>query len=210
LLDRHLAKRVRYAKQKGLRRVIIFTNGALLMADKAGELVDAGLDEIKISFDGATKEEFERIRVPLKFDTVVTNIRELVRIRNLKKSPLKIKIACCSTSDKSETMRLLENCVDKFAFGKVHNWTDHETDCVVKSGIRKPCSRVWYTFTVLSSGKVALCCLDYEGKVDIGDVNLTSISDIWKSEPYKTIRLLHKTARQDEIPICRSCTKSFW
>ncbi len=210
LLDKNLAKRVRYAKEKGLKRVIIFSNGSLLTANKADELMDAGLDEIKISFDGATKEEFEQIRFPLKFDTVVTNIKELVRIRDLRKSPLKIRVACHSTSDKNATIQSLEDCVDEFSFGKVHNWADSEFDHAVKSKIRKPCSRVWRTFTILSNGNIALCCLDHEGKVVMGDVNKTSIFEIWHNETYKRIRLLHKTAQQDQITICKTCTKSFW
>ena len=87
----------------------------------AEKLINAGLDEIKISFDGANKEEFEKIRYPLKFESVVKNIKRLVTIRDKLQSSLKIEIACSSTSDKSETMVSLENCVDKFSFGKLHN-----------------------------------------------------------------------------------------
>ena len=210
LLDRCLAERIQYAKKKGLKRIIIFSNGSLLTSQKASELIDAGLDEIKISFDGATRQEFERIRFPLKFDTVVKNIKELVKIRDLKKAPLRVMVACHSTSDKNETMKSLQNCVDKFHFGKVHNWADSEIDHAAKSRIRKPCSRVWRTLTVLSDGRVALCCLDYGGKVVLGDVNRASIFDIWNSESYKRVRLLHKTAQQEKISICRNCTKSFW
>ncbi len=210
LLDRNLPERVRYAKKKGIKRVVIFSNGSILTTDKANELIDAGLDVIKVSFDGATKEEFEQIRFPLKFDNIVSNIKELVNIRDLRKSPLKIKVACCSTTDKDETIRTLENCVDDFSFGKVHNWTDSEINHSVKSTIRKPCSRVWRTFTVLSNGNAALCCLDYEGQVILGDVNKTSIFEIWNNESYRKIRLLHKTAQQDQITICKNCTKSFW
>lgn len=210
LLDEHIAERVQYAKKKGLKRVTIFSNGSLLTAEKANELMDAGLDEIKISFDGATKEEFERIRLRLKFDAVVSNIKELVKIRDFKKFPLKIKVACHSTSDKDETVQSLENCVDEFCFGKVHNWADFQINHAAKSTIRKPCSRVWRTFTVLSNGKAALCCIDYEGKVVLGDVNKASIFEIWNNKTYKEMRLLHKTAQQDQITICKNCTKSFW
>lgn len=210
LLDKHIAERVGYAKKKGLRRVTIFSNGSLLTEQKANELIDAGLDEIKISFDGATEQEFERIRLGLKFDAVAANIKELVKIKNRKKSPLKIKVACHSTSDKDLTMQSLENCVDEFCFGKVHNWADSEMNHAVKSTIRKPCSRLWRTFTVLSNGKAALCCLDYEGKVVLGDLTKASIFEIWNNKSYKEIRLLHRTAQQVQITICKNCTKSFW
>ena len=68
LLDDRLEDRVRYAKQKGIAKVTIFSNGSLLDESRAAGLIAAGLDEIKISFDGADKEEFERIRRPLKFE----------------------------------------------------------------------------------------------------------------------------------------------
>ena len=121
LLDKKIIQRIKYAKDKGLPRVKIFSNGSLLTTNMAEKLINAGLDEIKISFDGANKEEFEKIRYPLKFESVVKNIKRLVTIRDKLQSSLKIEIACSSTSDKSETMVSLENCVDKFSFGKLHN-----------------------------------------------------------------------------------------
>ncbi|MFZ5832539.1 MAG: SPASM domain-containing protein [Planctomycetota bacterium] len=32
---------------------------------------------------------------------------------------------------------------------------------------------------------------------------------IWRGEPYRRVRRLHATARQDEISLCRNCTKAF-
>jgi len=82
LMDDRIAQRVRYAKQCGLPRVKIFSNGSLMDERWARELIDAGLDEIKISFDGATREEFEQIRAPLQFDRIIENIHRLVALRN--------------------------------------------------------------------------------------------------------------------------------
>ncbi len=209
LLDKHLPQRVRMAKDLGIAKVKIFSNGSLLSKDRARELVEAGLDEIKISFDGATREEFERIRVPLKFDDVVGNIKDLVAVRNEMASPMKIRVACCSTTDKQGTMQSLERIVDGFSFGKIHNWGG-ESNGRPPGKVRKPCSRIWRTFTVLSSGEVALCCLDYDGQCILGrlDEN-TTIRDIWNGDAYRRIRLQHRQARQDEIELCRHCTKAF-
>ena len=210
LLDKRLVERVQHAKEKGIKAVTIFSNGSLLDAQKAEALMDAGLDEIKISFDGATKEEFEKIRYPLHFDRVINNVKELVKIRNAKGSRLKVVVTCCSTGPKSEIVRSLENIVDKFSFGKIHNWANQDFVHDAKTKIRKPCSRVWRTFTVLSTGFAALCCLDYEGQIIVGNVNTTSIFEIWHNDNYKKLRLHHKNARQHKISICSACTKSFW
>jgi radical SAM protein with 4Fe4S-binding SPASM domain len=210
LLDRNIAEFIRYAKKKGIKQVQMFSNGSLLGSAKAREVIDAGLDEIKISFDGATKGEFERIRFPLKFEQVLNNVQELVRIRDQKGARLKVKVACCSTSDKGKTMQILEGIVDEFSFGKTHNWANQEVGHDRRTNIRKPCSRIWRTFTVLASGDVALCCLDYEGEVILGNVMKSSIHDIWLNSRYRELRRYHQTARQDEIRICSLCTKSFW
>jgi sulfatase maturation enzyme AslB (radical SAM superfamily) len=209
LLDSRLADRIRYAKQQGLPKVKIFSNGSLLDERRARELIDAGLDEIKISFDGATREEFERVRFPLQFDQVVENICRLVVLRNEVQSSLRIEVACCSTSDQQATMSMLQQVVDGFSFGKIHNWAG-QISTSARRRVRKPCSRLWNTFTVLASGDVALCCLDYDGQHLLGRLEAgTSIRDIWPSSAYRMVRQCHKQARQERIELCRDCSKSF-
>jgi len=207
LLDKRLEQRVAYAKWKGIGKVKIFSNGSLLDSTRAQGLIEAGLDEIKVSFDGATKEEFESIRTPLKYDAVVQNIVDLVKMRDAARSSLVVRVACCSTTDKEATMQFLEQVVDDFSFGKLHNWADGGPPR--ENRIRKACSRLWRTFTVLANGDVALCCLDYDGQQTLGRVdNEHSIRDVWNGAPYREIRRRHKAARQSEIPLCANCTKS--
>ncbi len=209
LLDRQLEERIRYAKQAGLRRVKIFSNGSLITPTRARRLVQSGLDEIKISIDGASQEEFERIRYPLRFEQVLRNIHQLVAVRNELQSTLSIRVACCSTSDKTATMAALESVVDGFSFGKIHNWAS-EDEGAGDEGVRRPCSRLWRTFTVLANGDIALCCLDYDGQHLLGRIDdTTSIRDIWNSSTYRRLRRMHTRAQQTEISLCSSCTKSF-
>jgi sulfatase maturation enzyme AslB (radical SAM superfamily) len=207
LLDKRLEDRVAEAKHKGIAKVKIFCNGSLLTPVRARRLIEAGLDEVKVSLDGATREEFERIRTPLKFDVVVQNVVELVNLRNALRSKLKVRVACCSTTDKESTMRSLEKVVDSFSFGKLHNWGGQS---VVRKALRKPCSRLWRTCTVLAGGDVALCCLDYDGQQILGRVDERhSIRDVWNGQPYRDIRRAHRQSRQGEIPLCANCTKAF-
>jgi sulfatase maturation enzyme AslB (radical SAM superfamily) len=209
LLDKHLTERIRYAKVKGIKKVKIFSNGSLLSESWARGLIEAGLDEIKISFDGATREEFEQIRQPLRFDDVVGNVTRLVKLRREMRSALQIRVACCSTSDRQGTMQSLERIVDSFSFGKVHNWNGTGDDGLRRS-IRKPCSRLWRTLTILANGDVALCCLDYDGQHLLGRVDAgTSIRALWHADAYQRVRQQHKLGLQAEIPLCRNCTKSF-
>jgi radical SAM protein with 4Fe4S-binding SPASM domain len=207
MMDKHIEDRIAYAKRKGIRRVKIFCNGSLLTEARSKRLIEAGLDEIKVSLDGATREEFERIRTPLRFDTVVQNIVAMVNLRNAARSKMKIRVACCSTTDKESTMQSLEKVVDAFSFGKLHNWGGQDA---VNKRTRKPCSRLWRTFTVLANGDVSLCCLDYDGQHILGHVDgRRSIRDIWNGHAYQNVRRAHRRARQSEIALCANCTKAF-
>lgn len=209
LLDNHLEDRIRYAKSRGIRNVRIFTNGSLISEPRARGLIGAGLDAVKISFDGADKEEFERIRHPLRFDEVVDNTRRLIDLRNELRSPMKIKITCCSTSDKSATMRMLEELADGFSFARIHNWATGD-QARPGTSVRKPCDRLWRTVTILPTGDLSLCCLDYDGRQIIGRVDeRTTIRDLWNSQVYRRVRRQHKAARQASMPLCASCVKSF-
>ena len=77
-----LTDMVKYAKDKGIIEVQFNTNGLLLDATKANELLDAGLDRIIFSFDGATKETYERIRAGSDYYGVINNIKRVVELRD--------------------------------------------------------------------------------------------------------------------------------
>jgi MoaA/NifB/PqqE/SkfB family radical SAM enzyme len=212
LLDSRLESWIRHAKQKGIAHVTIYTNGSLLSPQRARGLVTSGLDEIRISFDGATQEEFENIRQPLDFKTVVSNVQSLAATRNKAGSPMKIGVVCCSTSDQGETVRALHQIVDYFSFNRIHNWANWTSENVVAGGgkLRKPCLRLWRTFTVLVSGDVALCCLDYDGRFLLGRLDeKTTIRDVFDDRPYREIRRCHREARQADNALCAECTMSF-
>jgi sulfatase maturation enzyme AslB (radical SAM superfamily) len=62
--------------------ISISTNGVLMDAAWAERIVSTPFQTVTVSFDGGTRETFERLRRGAKFDTVMGNIR---RIQALKK-----------------------------------------------------------------------------------------------------------------------------
>jgi radical SAM protein with 4Fe4S-binding SPASM domain len=80
LLHPDLVAMVAAARARGIR-VGFNTNGTLLTTAKAEALVDAGLDWLHVSVDGATAETFEHIRDGARFGQVVRNLRRLVEVR---------------------------------------------------------------------------------------------------------------------------------
>jgi hypothetical protein len=50
---------------------------------------------------------------------------------------------------------------------------------------------------------VSLCCADFDGRTVLGDLNTSSIQEIWNAEPYRNARRLHLENGGPDI--CRSC-----
>src|SRR5574344_1450806 len=62
LLHKDIVAMVKYAKEKDIaNRIEITTNGVLLKKEISDGLIDAGLDRLKISIQGTTKEKYQDI-----------------------------------------------------------------------------------------------------------------------------------------------------
>jgi MoaA/NifB/PqqE/SkfB family radical SAM enzyme len=78
LLNRQLASMIRHLKQRGVY-VVFNTNAALLTRRRQVELIESGLDELRVSVDGSTPETYLKVRGIPAFDRVVANVEEMVR-----------------------------------------------------------------------------------------------------------------------------------
>jgi radical SAM protein with 4Fe4S-binding SPASM domain len=209
LLDKKLPARVTFAKEQGIAHVKIFCNGALLRGDIAERLLTSGLDEIKISLDGANSQEFNELRIGLNHQQVVENTRNFRKLRDERGIGPKITAACTVSSSKEETEKLLEGVVDKIDWARLHNWAGGRK-LLGNEKVRRPCDRLWRTMTILVNGDVALCCLDYSGKEILGNVRETTLKEIWNNPRYRELRHLHRTSQQEKIALCNNCTKSYY
>ena len=80
-----LFEMIRYARKRHIW-VRTTTNGSLLhLKDNYKKLIDSGINEIQISFDGASKETFEAIRRGSKFEKVVENCKLINKYSDEKK-----------------------------------------------------------------------------------------------------------------------------
>ncbi len=89
---------------------------------------------------------------------------------------------------------------------------DKPLDTRIKGPVkeRKPCSRLWNTFNIHSDGNVVPCCLDYNEKMIMGNMNMDDAKDIWNSPKFAELRQMHVDGRFDEIDLCRNCMVWEW
>jgi MoaA/NifB/PqqE/SkfB family radical SAM enzyme len=203
-MDRRLTEKVRYAKQKGIREVGMISNGSLITEDVARGMVEAGLDAINISVDASGREVFEATRLGLNYDKVIANIERLVRIRaELGKRRPKLILSFVRQNNSADEQAFIEHwraIADKIHVTDLHNWAGTLNR---DSDVNYPCYRPWLTFTVLWDGRVSLCCADFDGRTILGNLNTSTIHEVWNAEPYVQARRAHLESGGPDI--CRSC-----
>lgn len=80
LLNRDLPRMVAHLKDRGA--TVLFNSNAITLTPRLGRaLVDAGLDELRVSLDGATAATYARIRGVDAFDRVVANLERFAEVK---------------------------------------------------------------------------------------------------------------------------------
>src|SRR5271154_6877375 len=80
MLVKDIAQRVKYLKDRNIY-VLFNTNGTLLTEANGRALIEAGLDELRVSLDAAESEVFQMVRGKDFFAKIVTNVGNFTRLQ---------------------------------------------------------------------------------------------------------------------------------
>ena len=83
LLNPDLPQMVRHLKNRNVY-TLFNSNGILLDDGWRHDLVDAGLDELRVSLDAATPEGYRKIRNNSEFERIVQNLRSFLNLQSAK------------------------------------------------------------------------------------------------------------------------------
>lgn len=121
LLHPKLTNFISYAKKKGILETIINTNATNLNEERSVKLIESGLDFMIYSFDGGTKETYEKMR-PGRFKensfekvySNITNFAEIKKRKNAKFPYTKIQMILTEDThnEKDEFFNLFKDYVD--------------------------------------------------------------------------------------------------
>ena len=225
LLDKKIVSRVQRLKDANIKVVSMSTNASMLSRQKSEELLNAGLDEIMLSIDSVDRENYEKMRVQLDYDTVLQNIETLFEVRETLKPDLMVRVRGVSFFDlsKDEEAQELERWEgfwsrfrkpqDRIYMKRAHNWGNQiELDDRVTSEVEgtygdvyHPCILPWSTMHITAMGTVALCPMDYDGKMNLGNIHSESIAQVWRNPKWSWVRRLHESGNRNGIQFCHGC-----
>ena len=223
LLNPHIIDMIRYANGNGIK-TRIHTNGILLNETLSREILNAGLNLISFSFDGYTKETYEKNRIGGTYEKALNNIITFLKLKKELKSRTPFTIVQVMEFDenlsreefkiqKQNFIKNFENLpLDKIVIRNPHNWGG----LLELEGIEKidrtnsriiPCTFPWYSLTIFYNGKVYLCPQDFDGEILVGDTSKDTIRNIFNNEVMSRIRTDFKNKTIKDISPCNNCDR---
>ena len=190
------------------------TNASLLIEKKSIKLIESGLDDIRFSIDGITKETFENIRKGLNYEQVMNNCLRFIKLRNERgiKPMIQVRMVLQkeNESEEEEFKRFWLSKLssqDIVSSKPMHNWGNQLENYEKRADeLNKyssmPCISPWSTAVIHFDGKVPLCGCDYNNKIIMGDLNKQTIQEIWQSKKFEQIREKHASGERNEIYLC--------
>ncbi len=212
LLHPRLTDMVEYIKSRSRETIVkINTNGMLLTKDYALNLIRAGIDEITFSLEGCTKESHEKIAVGSDYETILANLMNVI---DQKKEHEKPKIRVCmvrmeeTDPEMKKFIKRWRPIVDSITIHDMNTGYGTLKDRRVRKNPLKrkvPCRELWSKLQVLWDGRITVCCIDYDGRLKIGNVEKDSLRDLWFSPRMIEMREIHRLREFDKIPVCNKC-----
>ena len=200
-------------KDVGIKPVNLTTNG-MLLTENNEDIIECGIDIIDISIDAYREETYRNIRIGGDLNEVKRNIINLLKLRDEKKSPIKIFVSIIRQPlNEKEVDSFVEYWRPKVDFVMVRNLCDVVSLVDIKKDRKKevlpkryPCPQFWKRVTINHNGDLRYCVEDWRNKTVIANVMDKSIEDVWQGAEYEKIRKLHLRGQYEKVKLCSECT----
>jgi len=205
LSEKRLPQIIRYIKQDATAKVEINTNGGLLNEKRSREILEAGIDVVRLSVDGFSKQTFEPARPGVDYDAVVRNVHRFVELRDAGSHRVHVEMRMIDMPEnKHEQAAYVDYwkpIVDEVLIVPLYRWPWEGQE----KPVRKPCLKILDEMFFYTDGTSPLCCWDSAGRGLVGDVKKESVLDIWNGPVMRAMRDLLDRGRRDLIHLCSRC-----
>jgi MoaA/NifB/PqqE/SkfB family radical SAM enzyme len=209
-VDNRMPEIVRYIKDNDpTARVEFNTNGELMTEKLSGELLAAGVDIMRFSIDGFSRETYEPSRIGINFDKVMERTRRFLELWD--EGGYREKVFT--------ELRMIEVPENKHEVSAYRDywgprcsevlittmyqwpWTGQKPEDVVL----KPCLKVLDEMFFYTNGNATICCWDVHERAVVGNVNQQSVAEIWESYAAQCMRATLDDGRRDLLNLCSRC-----
>jgi len=231
-LNKDLIKMVKYAKdQKAVEKITITTNGTLLDETIHEELLESGLDYLRVSiYSIDNKKHKEVTRTDYSPKDIYNNVKKLKEARDaagLSKPFIYTKLIDAHSDENELFLSRYAEISDQANIETPMNWngyseydfigkidSDGKTDQTKvqgfyeekgKSGLKNICTTAFHSLNIKQNGDVCICIVDWNHGTTVGNIKNESLEDIWFGDRMKSFRQMHIDGRKHENESCKNC-----
>jgi len=218
LLNKELPKMIKIAKCLDVaERIDVVTNASLLIPSKSIELIESGLNVLRISLQGITSKKYKDIsNIDLDFAELVNNIKYF---DNISKGKCKVYVKIMNVSliknEEKDFYDIFNNITDRMFIEQikpVYDGVDYNnfeyslsTD---RRGLehekRYVCSQPFFTLSIWPNGEVIPCSAIHK-VCSLGNVNESSLLNMWNSKKLKNFQIMQLKKLRHNHPQCKVC-----
>jgi uncharacterized radical SAM superfamily Fe-S cluster-containing enzyme len=209
-LHKRLAERIKAISDAGIYSKLV-TNGSLMTEKLCRKVLEAGVSNIEFSVESLDKEIYSRIRPGLDLDEVMANFVTLCRMRQEIRPATVISWIFIIHQDNAGSLQGVRDFFaqharrnDNIVVHPRHNFGGKFPDNGVGPS-NQGCWQALRCINILYDGIVNVCCVDDYNSQILGDVNKSTISEIYNTDAYRALRHAHEIGNRSSISVCASC-----
>jgi radical SAM protein with 4Fe4S-binding SPASM domain len=206
MLNRRLPDMIRESHEVADRTEV--TSNASLLGRRGDALLASGLDHLRVSVYGTTDTAYQSATgAKFTLTEILGNVRAFRLKRDLMKQAHPHIYAELVAEDGSyQAFRdQWEGVADSFGAKSIHNWGSALVTLGDAPREKLVCPFPFYEMFVKADGSVTVCCVDWANELVIGNVNQTSLFDIWHGPRLAELRSVHLAGRRRALNACRDC-----
>lgn len=199
-------------------KVEMYTNGYYLDQEMTKRIVDSGLYRLRISIQGVSSEHYKKnCGVDIDFDRLVNQIKYFYENRGNTLLYIKVIDACLEDGEEEKFYEIFGDICDEIYIehlvkaqprmgdynGKVDETLTLYGERVVEKNV---CPLPFYILQVDAVGNVFPCTpLTLPVDFSLGNINETTLKEIWYGEKLKKLRMKMLESKRKEISVCDRC-----
>lgn len=223
-LNRNMAEYVYEVKKRGLT-CISFTNGFKLTEKISKELIEAGIDILRLSCIGYDESTYNEWMDRGDYNLVRENAKRFVELAQNTNSQMHINNLIIDNNNIDYEVAMYQKNWSQYTGAKseiwlMHNWSDSDKIKInyqrgeLYKLEQRTCGRPFAPLLQVRAGgldghnaAVVACCmvLGKDSQGVLGHLDDSNISEVVNGRLYTELRNAHTEGRFDDIPYCKGC-----
>jgi MoaA/NifB/PqqE/SkfB family radical SAM enzyme len=173
------------------------------------ELLEAGVDIMRFSIDGFSRETYEPSRIGIDYTKVMERTQRFLELwdEGGYRDKVFTELRMIEVPENKHEVQAYKDfwgprCSEVLITHMYQwPWTGQKREDVVL----KPCLKVLDEMFFYTNGNATICCWDVHERAVVGNVNEQAVHEIWESYAARCMRATLDDGRRDLLNLCSRC-----